>query len=426
MLGLTVLMLVMVLAGCGESAEEENGGIEVKEEKTSKLDVAEIKERTEKEQEDKKEDEDGKKEKKIEADQKENAEGKIEPIKEGKETQKKEKTEEVKKNTSKKDTETTSKADGKKNEEKKTEKKEARGPQVSSASGTYYVTAPSLNVRSGDGTSYSALGSIPLNHEVNVTGKTSNGWYQFDYDGKQGYVSGNYLSDKKVATTKPKESNTGGNNKKDSAKQEKPKGNTNNNVVDDMKNLGNSQQVILVTTKGSSTSSGQVRTYEKDSNGKWNQVLQATAYIGKNGFSSNKVEGDGKSPTGKYTIGSAFGYQGNPGTKLNFKSSTSNDVWVDDSNSKYYNTWQKNDSANKDWNSAEDMTHRLYNYGFVINYNTAQTPGKGSAIFMHVGNSYTLGCTAMNQSNLISIMQWIDPAKSPVVIQTPESGLGNY
>lgn len=211
------------------------------------------------------------------------------------------------------------------------------------------------------------------------------------------------------------------------------KGNNSNsgggNVVDQMKNLGNSRQVILITTKGYNTYQGQVRTFEKDSNGKWHQKLSATAYIGKNGFADNKVEGDLKSPTGKYSIGHAFGYAGDPGTKLSFKHATSNDVWVDDSNSKYYNTWQSNDKGDKDWNSAESMTHELYKYGFVINYNTAQTPNKGSAIFMHVarpGSGYTTGCTATNQSDLLTIMRWIDPGKNPVIIQTPESGLSNY
>lgn len=139
-----------------------------------------------------------------------------------------------------------------------------------------------------------------------------------------------------------------------------------------------------------------------------------------------KTEGDGKSPIGKYSVGHAFGYQGNPGTKLPFKSSTANDVWVDDPKSKYYNSWQQNNMEGKDWNSAESMMHRLYPYGFVINYNTERTPNKGSAIFMHVGNSYTAGCTAMDQGSLISMMKWIDPAKNPIIIQTPESGLGNY
>ncbi|MYL61400.1 hypothetical protein GLW20_28240, partial [Virgibacillus halodenitrificans] len=76
--------------------------------------------------------------------------------------------------------------------------------------------------------------------------------------------------------------------------------------------------------------------------------------------------------------------------------------------------------------SAENMDIALYTYGFVINYNTARTPGKGSAIFFHVANGHTLGCTGVSQSHMVSILKWINPAKNPVIIQTPESKLSNY
>ncbi|RWR08082.1 SH3 domain-containing protein [Siminovitchia fortis] len=71
--------------------------------------------------------------------------------------------------------------------------------KVSKASGTYIVTANSLNVRSGNSTKFSSLGSLKKNSQVTVTGKTSNNWYQFKFKGKTGYVSGAYLKAKPVA-----------------------------------------------------------------------------------------------------------------------------------------------------------------------------------------------------------------------------------
>ncbi|MCT1905341.1 hypothetical protein [Oceanobacillus sojae] len=198
------------------------------------------------------------------------------------------------------------------------------------------------------------------------------------------------------------------------------------NVVDKMKDLGNNEQVILVTTKNTQTSNAQIQTFEKNKYGKWQLVHAMNGYVGKNGVTKNKTEGDGKSPIGKFTIDYGFGFKGDPGTKLTFKNTTSNDVWVDDPKSKYYNTWQKNNKKDKDWNSAESMMHSLYQYGFVIDYNTERIPYKGSAIFFHTGSSYTLGCTATSAANVVKIMKWIDPAKKPVIIQTPESGLGEY
>lgn len=199
--------------------------------------------------------------------------------------------------------------------------------------------------------------------------------------------------------------------------------------VNKMTNLNNSEQIILITTKGCQTNLGEIRLLEKRNKDKWNQVSNSTAYIGKKGLTDNKQEGDQKSPTGKYTIGHAFGYRGNPGTKLSFKKASPKDVWVDDSKSKFYNTWQQKNNSHKDWNSAEEMTHELYKYGFIINYNTARIPGKGSAIFMHTvesGVGYTSGCVATNESDLIKVMKWINPDKEPVIILTPESELGNY
>ena len=56
-----------------------------------------------------------------------------------------------------------------------------------------YVTATSLNVRSGAGTSYSILGSLSKGTKVEVI-STANGWSKINYNGSTGYVSSQYLS----------------------------------------------------------------------------------------------------------------------------------------------------------------------------------------------------------------------------------------
>lgn len=196
-----------------------------------------------------------------------------------------------------------------------------------------------------------------------------------------------------------------------------------------MTTIHNTEQVILVTTKSYSSNYGEIRLFDKTDNEKWQLFLKTTASIGKNGFTDNKQEGDQKTSTGKYTIGHAFGYKENPGTSLSFKQATENDIWVDDPQSKFYNTWQSKTKWDKDWKSAEEMTHELYKYGFIINYNTKQTPGKGSAIFVHIKrleNDTTHGCIAMKENNLLKMMKWINPEKTPVIILTPESELNKY
>jgi uncharacterized protein YvpB len=57
----------------------------------------------------------------------------------------------------------------------------------------YTVTADVLNVRSGAGTNYSKIGSLTQGAQLNVTDKLSSGWYKISYNGKTGYVSGDYV-----------------------------------------------------------------------------------------------------------------------------------------------------------------------------------------------------------------------------------------
>ncbi|KRD88231.1 hypothetical protein ASE51_25740 [Bacillus sp. Root147] len=262
---------------------------------------------------------------------------------------------------------------------------------------TYTVTASTLNVRSGAGTSYASIGSVTKGQKLSVVSK-SGSWYKINYNGRTGYVSSDYVQ--ASATASPKL------------------------VVDSFKTLGNAQQVILVTADNYDTKSAKIQTFEKV-DGKWKQVLTANGVLGQKGFALSKKEGDMESPTGKYTIGTAFGRYANPGTKLPYRKITANDVWVDDSKSSLYNTWQQK-PANGRWTSAENMDIPAYDYGFVINYNESRTPGKGSAIFFHVGTNYTAGCTATSKEQVVSILKWLNPEKNPVIIQSPVSELDKY
>lgn len=69
---------------------------------------------------------------------------------------------------------------------------------VTDMSKTLYVTATSLNVRSGPETTYSKIGSLKNASEVTITGKVNEfNWYRISYNSKVGYVDGTYLSETK-------------------------------------------------------------------------------------------------------------------------------------------------------------------------------------------------------------------------------------
>lgn len=61
------------------------------------------------------------------------------------------------------------------------------------------VTANSLNLRSGAGTDYDIITTIPKGTIVNTIGATGN-WTEVTYEGNQGYVSSQYISVRKTMT----------------------------------------------------------------------------------------------------------------------------------------------------------------------------------------------------------------------------------
>lgn len=83
----------------------------------------------------------------------------------------------------------------------------------SSSSTTYIgkatVTATTLNVRSGAGTSYSTIGSLKKGDTVNVI-KKSGGWYQIQFtSSKTGWVSADYVSYKANSNSSSNTTKTG-------------------------------------------------------------------------------------------------------------------------------------------------------------------------------------------------------------------------
>ena len=76
----------------------------------------------------------------------------------------------------------------------------------SATAGTdFRVTMDNLNLRSGAGTSYQRILTIPKGAEVTVLSE-SNGWAKLDYNGKVGFASSEYL--RVMATTTPPEVET--------------------------------------------------------------------------------------------------------------------------------------------------------------------------------------------------------------------------
>jgi L,D-peptidoglycan transpeptidase YkuD (ErfK/YbiS/YcfS/YnhG family) len=187
-------------------------------------------------------------------------------------------------------------------------------------------------------------------------------------------------------------------------------------LVTRLSGVSSSSQVIAVAAGGYGTSYATLTAYERRASG-WTQVFGPwTANIGRNGVApyGEKREGDGRTPSGTYGFDFMFGVNPNPGVKFPFRAiSGTNIVWDDDPASANYNRWIDTNQASAGV-GPEPMYVGAYGSGAVIAYNTARTPGLGSAIFLHLSSGgSTAGCVALPSNELIPLLQWLDPSKQP-------------
>jgi L,D-peptidoglycan transpeptidase YkuD (ErfK/YbiS/YcfS/YnhG family) len=192
-----------------------------------------------------------------------------------------------------------------------------------------------------------------------------------------------------------------------------------------LRGVSDARQLVVVTNRSWTSTYATLEAWEKHADGRWyRRYGPYTARIGRNGFGKPKREGDGQTPVGSFTVPSQWGVNANPGTNYHWLKVDHYDVWVDDSNSAYYNRHMRL-PANGRWRSAESMYQSAYAYAATIGYNTAaRTPGAGSAIFFHVSmGRATAGCVALPTSQLVPILRWIDWYKKPRFIMGPESAV---
>lgn len=172
-------------------------------------------------------------------------------------------------------------------------------------------------------------------------------------------------------------------------------------------------QAITVTASGYGATTARLEAWTRTGGG-WSRAFGPwTANLGYTGLAhpGAKREGDGHTPSGVYGFSYLFGIEPDPGVHDTYRQVTgSYDVWDDDPSSPRYNEWVDTHSADAG-RSPEPMDNPpSYLYGAVIGYNTARTPGLGSAIFLHVtkGGS-TAGCVAIPEGDLVPLLRWMRP-----------------
>ena len=183
------------------------------------------------------------------------------------------------------------------------------------------------------------------------------------------------------------------------------------------------KQLIIVNTKQKT-----MKIYdEKKLVKKINNIL-----IGKNGASKRIYEGAKKTPKGKYNLGIALGKE-DLKIKYPYLKIKESYHWVDDVNSKYYNNLVTTENIKtdyqyvkqikeKDFKTSENLIkYDSYKYLINIEYNKNGKKitgiGRGSAIFIHCtsNKNYTLGCIAINEKDMLDLLNLLDKNKHPKI-----------
>jgi len=132
--------------------------------------------------------------------------------------------------------------------------------------------------------------------------------------------------------------------------------------------------------------------------------------IGKKGLIKKKIEGDNKTPIGKFDIGHLYYRKDRiqkPITPLNCIPIQKNMGWCDDlRNKKNYNKLIKiNKNIKHEKLSRKDKKYDLL---IPIKYNFNNTVlGKGSCIFIHLTKNYnpTAGCIALQEKDFLIMLK---------------------
>ena len=187
--------------------------------------------------------------------------------------------------------------------------------------------------------------------------------------------------------------------------------------------LGDCEQLFVVSNTTAASVVSDLKVYEKGDNG-WVEVdsLSGPCNVGRKGFASygKKVEGDGKSPTGIFTITHFFSKDPQFTAKLEKIEVTKKTIWVDDPKDPLYNQYCEQSDAHPKKGEKLIRKDAQYDYVMVINYNTEERiPSKGSAIFFHVWSrpgGGTAGCVAVEKQHILKIFDWIDTEKHPKIV----------
>ena len=177
------------------------------------------------------------------------------------------------------------------------------------------------------------------------------------------------------------------------------------------------RQVVTVRTRSSSSQTAKIGLWRRQADGSY--VRRHGPYhadIGASGVGTTR-EGLSRTPAGVFTLTSAFGRSAEPGTRLAYFRTSNRDWWDEDPASPRYNRHVV--QTDNPGGASENLYYAGHAYAdaVVIDYNVHPVvPGAGSGFFLHItAHVPTAGCVAVSHRHLRTIMQWLNPARRPVI-----------
>lgn len=182
------------------------------------------------------------------------------------------------------------------------------------------------------------------------------------------------------------------------------------------------QQEILISPKEAGKA---VLTLRQKYQGVWTTLFECEAAIGRNGTTATPTEGDGKTPEGTFPVLFCYGLE-QPQTAIPFIQLTPEHVWVDDSESEYYNCLTTREQAG---DASFEDTYSQFVRGyyscniFFANNGDGQTPGKATPGMgsVRVLEGYTKqleptnGDIKISADNMQALLELLNEKYSPVV-----------
>ena len=194
------------------------------------------------------------------------------------------------------------------------------------------------------------------------------------------------------------------------------------NLANELASTRSAQQLITVEASGYGTTYASLRLWRRTGTC-WSAVAGPwPARLGRRGLSDHHREGDGTTPTGAYGFGAVvYGTASNPGVRYAYHRLVCGDWWDEDPSSRSYNRFRHVAcGARPPFGGGSEAlwTIPAYRHFAVIRYNVAPiVTGRGSAIFLHdtVG-AVTNGCVSVAPARLDSVLRWLRPRASPLIV----------